>query len=149
MAQAVEFRQYTPENSRDDLARRIQEIPTEHAEALLAAAALLQKCHDAGFLSLASGLISAGGTIIDHLAEVADSPQAVTALRSALILGSILNTLNPDELEAAVNVKPQDVSICRIVRGALSKETRHMALVGINLMNVLGKAFAKLGAGAA
>jgi hypothetical protein len=143
MAQAVDFRQYTPENSRDDLARRIHDIPTEHAEALLAAAALLQKCHDAGLLSLAGGLISAGNTIIDHIADVADSPQAVTALRTALILGNILNTLDPNELQKAVSVKEQDVSICRIVRGMLSKETRQMAMIGVNLMNVIGKAFAK------
>jgi hypothetical protein len=143
MAQAVDFRQFTPRNSRDDLARRIQEIPMEHGDALLAAVALLQKCHDAGLISLASGLISAGSTIIDHVADVADSPQAVTALRSALILGDILNTLDPDELQKAVSVKEQDFSICHIVRGVFSKETRQMAMIGINLMNVLGKAFAK------
>jgi hypothetical protein len=146
VAQAVEFRQFSPENSRDDLARRIQNIPTEHADALLAAVALLQKCHDAGLLSLASGLISAGNTIIDHLADVADSRQAVTALRTALILGSILNTLDPDELQKAVSVKRQDVSICRIARGAFSKEMRQMMMIGINLMNVIGRAFAKLNA---
>jgi hypothetical protein len=143
MAQAVDFRQFRPTNSRDDLARRIHDVPIEHADALLAAVALLQKCHDAGLLSLASGLISAGSTIIDHVADVADSPQAVTALRSALILGSILNSLDPDELQKAVSVKEQDVSICRIVRGVFSKETRQMALIGMNLMNVIGKAFIK------
>ena len=146
MAQAVNFRQFTPKNSRDDLARQTHDIPAEHADALLAAVALLQKCHDAGLLSLASGLISAGDTIIDHLADVADSPQAVTALRTALILGKILNTLDPDELHKAVSVKEQDVSIRRIVRGVFSKETLQMAMIGINLMNVIGKAFAKLNA---
>jgi uncharacterized protein YjgD (DUF1641 family) len=146
MAEAVNFRHFTPENSREDLARRIHDIPTEHADALLAAVALLQKCHDAGLLSLASGLISAGNSIIDHAADVADSPQAVTALRTALIFGNILNTLDPDELQKAVSVKEKDISICRIVRGVLSKEMRVVAMIGINLMNVIGKAFAKLDA---
>jgi hypothetical protein len=143
MAQAVDFREFTPKDSRDDLARRIQDIPIEHADTLLAAVALLQKCHDAGLLSLASGMVSAGSTIIDHVADVADSPLAVTALRSALILGSVLKTLDPDELQKAVSVKEQDVSVCRIVRGVFSKETRQMALIGMNLMNVIGKAFIK------
>jgi hypothetical protein len=147
MAQAVDFRQFTPENSRDDLARRIHEIPREHADALLAAVALLQKCHDAGLLSLASGLISAGNTIIEHLADVADSPQAVTGLRTALILGNLLNTLDPDDLQKAVSVREQDVSICRIARAVLSKESRQMAVIGINLINVFGSAFTKLNAG--
>src|SRR5215469_6290273 len=113
MAQAVDFRKYTPENSRDDLARRIREAPSEHADALLAALALLQKLHDAGLLSLASGLISAGNTIIDHLADVADAPQAVAALRATLIFGSVLNTLDADALDKAMQVGERDASLFR------------------------------------
>jgi hypothetical protein len=143
MAQAVEFRKFTPENSREDLARRIREAPTEHADALLAAFALLQKLHDAGLLSLASGLISAGNTIIDHLADVVDSPQALAALRATLILGSILNTLDADELHKAMQIEEKDASLLRLFRGLTSKETRLVAAMGVNLMNVIGKALAK------
>src|SRR5215469_14129323 len=127
MAQAVEFRKFTPEDSREDLVRRIREAPTEYAEAILASFALLQKLHDAGLLSLASGLISAGNTIIDHLADVADSPQALTALRATLILGSILNTLDADELHKAMQIEEKDASLLRLLRGLTSKETRLVA----------------------
>lgn len=143
MAQAVSFRKFTPENSREDLARRIREVPVEHADAILAVFALLQKLHDCGLLSLASGAISAGNTIIDRVADVADSPQAVTALRSTLILGSILNTLDADELHKAMQVEEGDASLWKILKGLTTKEARQVAMVGVNLMNVIGKALSK------
>ena len=146
MAQAVDFRKFTPANSREDLARQIREAPSEHAEAILAAFALLEKLHDAGLLSLASGLISAGSAIIDRLADVADSPQAVTALRTTLILGSVLNTLDADELDKAMQVGEKDASLLRILKGLMTKESRQVAMIGVNLMNVIGKALFKLNA---
>jgi uncharacterized protein YjgD (DUF1641 family) len=143
MAQAVDFRKFTPANSREDLARRIHEVPAEHADAILAAFALLQKLHDSGLLSLASGLISAGNTIVDRLADVADSPQAVTALRTTLILGGVLNTLDADELHKAMQVKEGDASLLRILKGLTTKESRQVAMIGVNLLNVIGKALSK------
>jgi uncharacterized protein YjgD (DUF1641 family) len=144
MAQAVAFRKFTPENSRKDLARRIREAPADHAEAILAAFELLEKLHDAGLLSLASGMISAGNTIIDRVADVADSPQAIVALRAALILGSILNTLDADELHKAMQVQKNDASLFRILKGLTTKESRQVAMIGVNLLNVIGKALGKL-----
>ena len=149
MAQAVSFRRFTPDNSREDLARRIREAPTEHAEAFLAAFALLQKCHDAGLLSLASGLISAGNTIVNHLAAVADSPQAVTVLRAALTLGSVLNALDANDLEKAMQVTEKNASLLHILRGLMTKESRLVATIGVNLLNVVGKALAKRDGGEA
>src|SRR5262245_56308179 len=128
MAQAVSFRKFTPENSREDLARRIREIPAEHADAILSAFALLQKLNDSGLLSLASGAISVGNTIIDRVADVADSPQAVTALRSTLILGSILNTLDADEFHKAMHVEEGDASLWKILKGLTTKEARQVAI---------------------
>jgi len=147
MAQAVAFRKFTPENSRDDLARRIREASADHAEAILAAFALLEKLHDAGLLSLASGLISAGDTIIERLADVADSQQAVTALRTGLIFGSVLKTLDADELHQAIQVGEKDASLWRILKGLTTKESRQVAMIGVNLLNVIGKALARRNAG--
>jgi|SRR5271156_5132062 len=144
MAQAVAFRKFTPENSREDLARRIREAPADHAEAILAAYELLEKLHDAGLLSLASGVISAGNAIIDRLAVVADSQQAVVALRAALIFGSILNTLDADELHKAMQVEAKNASLFCILKGLTTKESRQVAMIGVNLLNVIGKALGKL-----
>lgn len=148
MAQAVAFRKFTPENSREDLARRIREAPADHAEAILAGFELLEKLHDAGLLSLASGVISAGNTIIDRVADVADSQQAVVALRAGLIFGSILNTLDADELHKAMQVQKNDASLFRILKGLTTKESRQVAMIGVNLLNVIGKALGKLNANA-
>lgn len=147
MAQAVDFRRFTPSNSREDLARQILEAPTEHADAILAALNLLQKLHDTGLISLASGLISAGSSIINRFAAVADSQQAVTGLRTALILGSILNTLDPNELHKAMQVSQKDVSLFAILKGLMTKQARLAAMIGVNIINVFGKALAKLNAG--
>jgi uncharacterized protein YjgD (DUF1641 family) len=144
MAQAVDFRKFASENSREDLARRIREAPADHADAILAGFELLEKLHDAGLLSLASGLISAGNNIIDRLAVVADSQQAIVALRAALIFGSILNTLDADELHKAMQVQKNDASLFRILKGLTTKESRQVAMIGVNLLNVIGKALGKL-----
>jgi hypothetical protein len=106
-----------------------------------------KKVHDAGLLSLMSGLISAGNTIIDHLAAVADAPQAVTGLRAILILGSVLNTLDADELEKAMKVDGENAPILHIIRGLTTKEARTAASVGVKLLNVFGKALVKQGGG--
>src|SRR5271163_2945610 len=148
MAQAVAFRKFTPENSREDLARRIREAPADHAEAILAAYELLEKLHDAGLLSLASGVISGGNAIIDRLAVVADSQQAIVGLRAALIFGSILNTLDADELHNAMQVQKNDASLFRILKGLATKESRQVAMIGVNLLNVIGKALLRLNASA-
>lgn len=147
MAQAVPFRKFTPQNSRADLMRRIEAAPAEHADAILAALDLLEKLHESGILSLASGLISAGNTIIDHLADVADSRQAITGLRTVLILGNVLNTLDPAELDKAMQVEEKEASLCRVVKGLMTRESRQAAVIGVNLLNVFGKALIKLNEG--
>ena len=57
MAMPVEFREFTPRNSRNDLMRRLEQAPEEHAEALLAAYDLLQRMHEKGLVDIASGLV--------------------------------------------------------------------------------------------
>ena len=69
--------------------------------------------------------------------------QAVTALRSTLILGSLLNTLDADELHKAMQVEEGDASLWKILKGLTTKEARQVAIVGVNLMNVIGKALLK------
>jgi hypothetical protein len=56
MAIAVDFREFTPADSREDLIRRVEQAPVEHAEAVLAAYDLLQRLHEKGLLDLLNGL---------------------------------------------------------------------------------------------
>ena len=50
MAIAVDFRKFTPRNSREDLIRKVEQAPVEHAEAVLAAYDLLQRLHEKGMI---------------------------------------------------------------------------------------------------
>jgi len=142
MAKAVSFREYTPQDSRDDLVRRVQSAPVEHAEAVLASYDLLQRMHEKGVIDLFSGLLSAGDTVIERLADVVNSKQAVTALRMALTLGNVLTSIDPDKLHAAISgaEKEEPPSLLSIVRQASSKDARRGMAFAVGALNALGGA---------
>jgi len=73
MAKLVDFRTFTPKDSREDLARRLQEAPNEHAEAFLAGYDLLQRLHEKGIIDLLNGLLSAGDTVVERVVDVISS----------------------------------------------------------------------------
>jgi uncharacterized protein YjgD (DUF1641 family) len=141
MAKAVSFREFTPRNSRDDLIRKVDQAPVEHAEAVLAAYDLLQRLHEKGLLDLLNGLLSAGDTVVDRLVDVISSKEMVTALRIALIFGNLLSAINPDELHTAIsNAGRETPSLFAIGRQATSKDARHGMVVAVSLLELLGKA---------
>ncbi len=94
MAAAVEFREFTPIDSRRDLIRRIDQAPVEHAEAVLAAYDVLQCLHESGALALLRGLLSARKTVTSHVVDVVSSKEAVTGLRIALMFGTLLSWIS-------------------------------------------------------
>ena len=139
MAVAVEFRTYTPPDSRLDLVRRIESAPREHAEAVLEAYDVLQRLHDTGALSLVNGLLSADDTVIDKVTDVVSSRQAVTALRIAMILGSALTSIDADRVHAAVTeAETHTPSLWKLLRTACSKEARKAAGLGLSLAQIFG-----------
>src|SRR6266481_6063068 len=102
MAVAVDFREFKPVDSREDLIRRVEQAPAEHAEAILAAYDVLQKLHEKDILNLVSGLLSAGDTVVNHVVDVVSSKEMVTALRIGLIFSNMLNSIDADALHAVV-----------------------------------------------
>jgi hypothetical protein len=139
MAVAVEFRNYTPPDSRLDLVRRIESAPKEHAEAVLEAYDVLQRLHDTGALALVNGLLSAEDTVIAKVSDVVSSRQAVTALRIALILGNALTSIDADSVHAAVTeAETQTPSLWKLLRTACSKEVRQAAGLGVALARIFG-----------
>ena len=141
MAVAVEFRTYTPPDSRLDLVRRIETAPREHAEAVLEAYDVLQRLHDTGALALVNGLLSAEDTVIDKMTDVVSSKQAVAALRIAMVLGSVLTSIDADRVHAAVTeAETQTPSLWRLLRTACSKEVRQAAGLGLSLARIFGTA---------
>src|ERR1700748_3448652 len=98
MAIAVDFREFRPVDRREDLIRRVEQAPVEHAEAVLAAYNLLQRLHEKGLLDLVNGLLSAGDTVVDRVVDVVSSKEMVTALRLGLMFNNLLTQIDADEL---------------------------------------------------
>lgn len=141
MAVAVNFRTFKPDNSREDLVRRIEKAPIEHAQAVLAAYELLEQLHDKGILDIITGLLNAGDTVIDHVARLISSKEALTALRVALIFSSLLSTIDADKLHAVMaDAGKKPPSLLAMGKMAMSADSRRAMATGLGLLNVFGEA---------
>jgi uncharacterized protein YjgD (DUF1641 family) len=141
MAQAVSFREFTPRSSRDDLIRKVDQAPVEHAEAVLAAYDLLQRLHEKGLIDLLNGLLSAGDTVVDRVVDVISSKEMVTALRIVLIFGDLLSAIDADKLSTVVsNSRRKAPSLLAIGKQAISKDARRSMAITVGLLNVFGEA---------
>jgi uncharacterized protein YjgD (DUF1641 family) len=141
MAIAVDYRDFTPRNSREDLIRKVEQAPVAHAEAVLAAYDLLQRLHEKGMIDLLCGLLSAGDTVVEHLVDVISSREMVTALRTALIFSNLLSSIEPDKLHAVISNAGKDApSLLAIGKQTASKDARRGMAVAVGLLNVFGEA---------
>jgi hypothetical protein len=135
----VEFREFTPRDSRDDLIRRLEEAPEKHAEAILNAYELLQRLHEKGLIDIANGLLSASDTVIERVTDVVSSKQAITALRLALICGKLIDGVDPDKVSAILSVprnKPH--TLWRVIKQAVASYFRLVLVTAIELVKVFG-----------
>jgi uncharacterized protein YjgD (DUF1641 family) len=144
MAIAVDFREFTPRNSRNDLIRRVEQAPVEHAEAVLAAYDLLQRLHEKGTIDLLNGLLSAGDTVVERVVDLISSREMVTALRMALMFSNLLNSITPDELHTVIsNAGKETPSLLTIGKQATSKDARRGMAAAVGLLAVFGAALGK------
>jgi uncharacterized protein YjgD (DUF1641 family) len=144
MAVAVDFREFKPIDSREDLIRRVEHAPIEHAEAVLAAYDLLQRLHEKGLLDLLNGLLSAGDTVVDRVVDVVSSKEMVTALRIGLLFGNLLSSIDADTLHGVLAGAGKEApSLLTLGRQAVSKDARHGMAAAVGLLNVLGAALSK------
>lgn len=88
-----------PRDPRKELLARLESAPAEHAEALLASYDLLQELHNAGVLELLRGTVSAKDQLLESGVAATQSPEAVHALRNAIIFGKMMGSINPDLME--------------------------------------------------
>ena len=84
---------------REELRKRLEEAPVEHAEALLDSYELLGKLHEHGVFELLRGALGASDKLIETAVDAAKSDEAIRAMRNAIILGKILGSINPDVLQ--------------------------------------------------
>jgi uncharacterized protein YjgD (DUF1641 family) len=98
MAHPITFKP-APVDPKKELMQRVEAAPKEHAEALLGAWALLQTAHEQGILDLAQGLIGGKDIIAGKLAEAANLPESLAAIRNGIALSRVLASLDPDMLQ--------------------------------------------------
>lgn len=92
-----------PHDPREDLRRKLEQAPEQHAEALLESYELLQQLHDSGALRLLRGVLRSGDLLLDTAVDAAKSEQAIRGLRNAIILVKMLGSINPDLMQGYAN----------------------------------------------
>jgi uncharacterized protein YjgD (DUF1641 family) len=139
MASPVEFRTYTPADSRADLMRRIEAAPREHAEAILEGYELLQRLHDAKVIAALNGVLGAGETVVAQVVDVVSSKPAIGALRLAVILGGIVTSVNAERVhKAAAEARSGTPSWFSLLRLVFSTDVRRALGLGLSLLNIVG-----------
>ena len=144
MAVAVEFRKFQPKDSREDLLRRVEAAPHQHAEAVLAAYEVLEKLHEADVLSLMNGLLGAKNMVVDRAATVASSTEMINLLRLSLVAGGLLKNLNPSDLEGILQEsKKEPPSMFQILKRMTSKDARRALGAMGGVLNMIGVSLRK------
>jgi uncharacterized protein YjgD (DUF1641 family) len=88
-----------PRDPREELRKRLEQAPVEHAAAILDSYALLEQLHEHGVFELLRGALGASDKLIETAVDAAKSDESVRAIRNAIILGKILGSINPEVLE--------------------------------------------------
>ena len=144
MAMPVEFRKFTPKNSRMDLQRKLEAAPEEHAEALLSAYDLLEEMHEKGLIDIAKGLLSASETVTERIADVVSSAEVVGALRVMLMFANLLKTLDTERMhDLLAGTESKAPSLWALGKEAMSEDARMGLATAIGLLNVFGAALRK------
>ena len=133
---------------REELKRRLDAAPVEHAEAVLASYELIQQLHDSGTIDVLRGLLGAGDQVVRHAVGLAVKPEAVNALRNLLVLSNVLGSVNPDvmhrafsDVPAALAAPPEQdpPSLFAIFRRMSSVESRRALAAAATVLETVGR----------
>jgi uncharacterized protein YjgD (DUF1641 family) len=102
MAKPVSYRVLIPADAREQVKRKIDEAPLEHAEAVLGGYRLLEEAHRSGVLEMLRGALAAEDSVITQVADTISQPEIVNAMRNLMVLGQVLGGINPDSLKHAM-----------------------------------------------
>ena len=103
---------------REELRKRLEQAPEQHADALLEFYELLQQLHDSGVFRLLRGALRSGDLILETAVNAAKSEEAIRGLRNALILGKMLGSINPDLLQGCANAVNETIGCQNPVVGS-------------------------------
>jgi len=135
---------------RAELQTRLQNAPVEHAEALLAAYAVLQGLHDRGVLELVRGALGAGDKMVELLVNACNKPESIRGIRNLLILAKILRTIEPELVEGFARSLPEAIALTKAHEakppgfwGILKKFKNRNFRRGLVLVNSMLEAFGR------
>lgn len=152
MAKPVPMKVFVQPDPREQLLKRIQDAPIEHADAVLSAYDLLQRLHDTGTLDVLRGALGAGNALVEHVVSLATAPESVNAIRNLILMGKLLGSINPEILHAVVEGVPQTTaqvpaqeppSLFALGKRAASQDARRGLAAAINVLEIFGKGLAK------
>jgi uncharacterized protein YjgD (DUF1641 family) len=147
MAKPIEIKPQS-RNAREELQRRLDNAPVEHADAMLSLYELLQQLHDSGTLDLLRGALGAGDQIVEHAVQLMTQPESVRAIRNLLILGKLLGNIEPEMLHRFSTMMPQAVkqsdideppSTLTLLGRFRSKESRRALAAGAAVLESIGR----------
>jgi uncharacterized protein YjgD (DUF1641 family) len=149
MAQPIRF-QAAPQDAREALRARIERAPADHGEAVLAALDLLQALHDRGVLDIARSALVSSDALLGTMVASVDTPESIRALRNLLLLRRVLGNIEPAALEGFLSGVPaglatafaqrdEPVSLWRIARRALSKDSLRGLAAAVTLLERVGR----------
>jgi uncharacterized protein YjgD (DUF1641 family) len=149
MAQPIPFHAPTPD-PREVLRARLERAPDEHAEAILAAYDLLQALHDRGILDIATSALSASDELLDKVVDSANTPNAIRALRNLMFWRQVLGRIEPtwfqgifqaipDGLAAATAQRNESVSLWKILRRAMSRDSLRGLVAAVDFLESFGR----------
>ncbi|MCU1236905.1 MAG: hypothetical protein JWP63_4872 [Candidatus Solibacter sp.] len=138
----LEFQPRIPE---EEIRRRLERAPVEHADAVMAAYALLQVAHDRGVLDIMRGAIGRGDTMVVKMAQFASEPESMALVRNLISLARIAASVDPELLSRVADElerqnRGQRVGVWESLRGAGKVARASLAFAG-----AFGRALAKRG----
>jgi uncharacterized protein YjgD (DUF1641 family) len=149
MAHAISFH-VTAADSREPLRARLERAPDDHAEAVLAAYDVLQELHDRGILDVVRSGLAASDELLGKVTDYANTPEALRALRNLLFWQSVLGQIEPkwfqgifqaipDGLATATAERDAPVSLWRVIRRALSKDSLRGLAAAVDFLQSFGR----------
>ncbi|HTZ90728.1 MAG TPA: hypothetical protein VMA71_10310 [Alloacidobacterium sp.] len=147
MAKPIEIKPQ-PRNAREELQRRLDNAPVEHADALLSLYELLQQLHDSGTIDVLRGALGAGDAVLNHVVQLTTQPESVRSIRNLLILAKLLGSVDPAMLHRLSVALPQAVeqseakdppSLWALLTRFRSKESRRALAAGAALLEGMGR----------
>lgn len=143
MAKPVAYRVFTPPDAREELKRKIDEAPAEHADAILSGYRLLEQAHESGTLELLRGALAAQDSIINHVVGLVSQPEMVNGLRNLIVLGKVLGNIH-QTLEAGTPSGEQrrhaPPSLLTLASRMNTPDARRGIDVAVGLLAALGAA---------